>query len=175
MIRKLNKREKLAVYAAAAVVTVFLAANLVVAPLQARQQRLERTVQAKREALREMRTLQEEFEQLQGRTASLEARFKTRPKGFTLFSMLDRLAGEAGVKDRIAYMKPSSSPHKSGNYTVSLVEMKLQGVTLKQVADYLYRVETDPQEVYVRRLSITRAGKDQPVIDAVLQVETLTL
>jgi len=84
---------------------------------------------------------------------------------------LDQLAGEAGIKDHIAYMKPSKSRPKNSPYNLSMVELKLQGISIKQLTPYLYMVETSKNMVFIRRISITKTGKEG-MIDAILQVET---
>ncbi len=50
--------------------------------------------------------------------------------------------------------------------------MKLQGLSMKQLSPYLYKVETSKNSVFVRRLSITKKGKEEGFIDVILQVET---
>ena len=173
--RKLNKREKYAVSAAGLVVAAFIVFNLVLNPLMEKQQRLRRSVQAKESMLQELLVLTAQYESIRNRSDSVRQRYTRRQKGFTLFSFLDQLAGQVGVKDRIAYMKPSTSAAKDRPYVISMVEMKLQGVTLQQVSAYLYNVETSENDVFVRRLSISRTGKDDTRIDAVLQVEAFII
>jgi len=50
--------------------------------------------------------------------------------------------------------------------------MKLQGLTLQQLTSYLHMVETSKNMVNIKRLSISKTGKIENLIDAVLQVET---
>ena len=101
-------------------------------------------------------------------------RIAAQKKGFTLFSFLDRIAGETRLKDRIAYMKPSTSSPKDSPYKISLVEMKLQAITLEQLVLYLHKVETDANAIHIKRISIVRAGKDQDHINAVMEIESFT-
>jgi general secretion pathway protein M len=70
-------------------------------------------------------------------------------------------------------MKPSTTTQKNGFHKISQVEMKLQGLTLKQLTTYLHMVETSKNMVYINKLSILKTGKDKGLIDAVLQAETL--
>jgi len=53
--------------------------------------------------------------------------------------------------------------------------MKLQMISMEQLITYLHAVETSPNMVNVRRLSISRAGKDKGVIDAVMEFETVDM
>ena len=78
----------------------------------------------------------------------------------------NRIIGLAGWGDR---------DEKDGPYKLSLVEMKLQGVNLEQLSGYLYRIETSPNMVAVKRLSVTKTGKAAEMLTAVLQVETLEI
>jgi general secretion pathway protein M len=169
---KLNKREQIAVSVAAVVVLIFLVAQFIVAPYKEKQERLARSLQTKTEALREMKALKAQYEALTEKARMSKVRFDRREQGFTLFSFLDRLASETGVKDHITYMKPSKVDDEDTPYRISLVEMKLQDITMKQLTPYLHKVETSKNVVFIRRMSITRTGRDEALIDAVLQVET---
>lgn len=175
MIGKLNKRERIAVSAAIVVVLVFVVFQFIATPYREKQDRLARSLHAKTEALKEMKTLEAEYEALTEKARMSKVKFARRDRGFTLFSFLDRLASEAGVKDHITYMKPSRVDDKDSPYRISLVEMKLQDITMKQLTPYLHKVETSPNVIFIRRMSITRTGRDDAgggLIDAVLQVET---
>jgi general secretion pathway protein M len=172
VISKLNKRERIAVSIAAVVVLAFIMFQFVVVPYQEKQARLARSLEAKAEALEEMKALKGQYDALTQKARMSKVRFDKREQGFTLFSFLDRLASETGVKDHITYMKPSKIDDKDAPYRISLVEMKLQDITMKQLTPYLHKVETSENVVFIRRMSITRTGRDEGLIDAVLQVET---
>ena len=53
--------------------------------------------------------------------------------------------------------------------------MKLQGIDLKQLTTYLYRVETSRNMVFIKRLSVSKPEKGEATINAVLNVETYEL
>ena len=94
-----------------------------------------------------------------------------RKKGFTLYSFLERAAGEAEVKDHIKYIKPSASKGK-GPYKESMIEMELNAITLNQLVGYLYRIESPENVMKIKRISITENKKGPGYIDAILQVLT---
>ena len=104
-----------------------------------------------------------------------EALFNQREKGFNLFSFLDKLAGETGLKDKIIYMKPSTSISKDRKHKTSMVEMKLQAINLKHLTTYLYHVETSKNMVFITRVSISKTDKDKGVVNTVLNVVTLEI
>lgn len=170
-INRFSKRERYAVFAAAAFLCIFILIEFMITPFMERRDRVERMLQTKRDTVRQMRVMKSEYESLAEQNTSFKRYFADRPEGFTLFSFLDQLAGEADVKDNIAYMKPSKSRPKNSPFNVSLVELKLQGINMKQLTPYLHKVETSKYMVFIRRISIAKTGKEG-LIDAVLQVET---
>ncbi|QTA93227.1 type II secretion system protein GspM [Desulfonema magnum] len=172
---KLNKREKYTVFAGGAFVCLFILLQFIVFPFMEKKERLERNLLSKTKTLEEMRALQSEYNVLTKQAELSKIRFARKKKGFTLFSFLDRLAGEAGIKDNIAYMKPSKSDKKDSPFKLSLVEMKLQGINLKQLTPYLHKIETSENSVFIRKISITKKGKEKGFINAVLQVETFEI
>ena len=50
--------------------------------------------------------------------------------------------------------------------------MKLENITMEQLATYLYKVETSKNIVLVKRLSITKDSKTAGFINVVMQLET---
>jgi general secretion pathway protein M len=53
--------------------------------------------------------------------------------------------------------------------------MKLDAITLEQLTNYLYKIETSKNMVEVKKISISKKDKKQRLINAVLQVETYEL
>lgn len=169
---KLAKREKYLVTMAACALGLFLIFELLVFPFFEERDRLRRGIEAKKEALEEMAALRAEYQSYESSASGLEQRLDRRRREFTLFSFLDRAAGNADIKDQIKSMKPSASEGK-GPYKESMVEMKLEMVTLKQLLDYLYRIELPEQVIQVKRISIKKNKKELGYLDAILQVLTL--
>ena len=172
MTKKLARREKYSIYALSGVICLFVVFQFIVFPFLDKKERLERTLQAKTDILEKMTALQSEYNTIKKRTELSKSRFAKRDTGFTLFSFLDKLTGKAGIKNHVTYMKPSTSVQKNSSFKISQVEMKLQGLTLQQLTSYLHMVETSKNMVNIKRLSISKTGKIENLIDAVLQVET---
>ena len=171
MLRKLSNREKYSTYAAFAGLVIFIFFQFICFPAMDKRDRLKSAFKAKIQMLEDMQTLKAEYRDLGERAKQLKAQFLKREKGFTLFSFLDKLARDVGVKNNIAYMKPSRNVQKNRSIKVSSVEMKIQAIGLSKLADYLYKAETSQNMVVIRRASITKKGKTG--IDAVLQVEAM--
>jgi len=173
MAVKISNREKYFLVAAGGFIILFALVQLVVSPMLENRQRLERALQVKTSMLEELTVLTGRFDSIRTETDRVKSRFENRKEGFTLFSFLDRLAGEVAVKSQIVYMKPSRTDIKKSPYKLSSVEMKLQGVTLDKLMSYLYRIETSPNMVRIRRISISREGKQNQMLTAVLQAESV--
>lgn len=172
MALKLSKRDRYALFLGAGVVFLFVLVQFLVLPVMEKQKRLHRILAAKTESLAKMQALKAEYDSALKKAAVSKERFVQRAKDFTLFSFLDALAGETGLKDKIIYMKPSTILAKDKSHKTSVVEMKLQGIDLKQLSTYLYRIETSRNMVFIKRLSISKSDKEKSVISAILNAET---
>jgi len=175
IFKNLNKRERLGIMLAIGVTAIFLIAVFIVEPLLARAANVRNSLQAKADMLVEMQQWQSEYLALTQETKISKSRFQSRQKGFTLFSFLDRLAGSSGIKDRISYMKPSKTVQKNSPYKISRVEMKVEAITLEQLTNYLYGVETSKNMVDIKKISISKNDKKQGLLTAILQVETVEI
>ena len=51
--------------------------------------------------------------------------------------------------------------------------MKLEGITLKQLVKYLYRIESPKDVIFIKRISIKENRKESGLLDVVLNVLTL--
>jgi general secretion pathway protein M len=169
---KLAKREKYLVALAAGALVVFLLFQFVVFPFFDEKDRLDKGIQIKEDALKQMMMMSARYKAHQSGSESIQDLLSRREKGFTLFSFLDQGAGQAGVKEYIKYMKPSAS-EGTGPYTESMVEMKLEGITLKQLVEYLFRIESPKNLVTIKRISIKENKRESGYLDAVLQVLTV--
>lgn len=168
---KLAKREK---YLLALTIAFVLVASLVqffVLPFFDDLERMKRGVESKEAGLTEIVKLRAEYLAMQENSSGVAQLLAKRPKSFTLFSFLEKAAGEAEVKEYIKYMKPSVSSDK-GPFKESLVEMKLENITLMQFVGYLQRIESPENVVSVKRVSIQHNKKEDGFLDAILQILT---
>lgn len=170
---QLAKREKYLVSLAVAVIVLALVIQLVLGPFFAKRERYRNNITVKQNNLQQMATLRREYLLLQQDSNTLSQRLLSRPQNFTLFSFLEQAAGQAGVKDNIKSMKPSAATGK-GPFKESLVEMKLERITLGQLVSYLQLIESPENLVSLKRISIQANKKETQFLDAVMQVLTFT-
>ena len=170
--KNMTQRERYAVYLAASAVFLFIVIQFIIYPYIGARETLNRRYLQKARDLEEIHQLKSEYEVLDKAASLSSIDFSKRDKGFTLFSFLDKLSGECGIKDHITYMKPTSSALKGQSYKISQVELKIKSINLKQLTDYLYGVETSRNVMFVKRISIDQSSKPEGYIDVVMQVET---
>ena len=145
--------------------------QFLIIPFYEKKERLENGGRVKAKVLEEISALSAEYQTYKKSSQGINHILERRKRGFTLFSFLERTAGETEVKDHIKYMKPSDL-QSTGPYKEAMVEMKLEGITLKQLTGYLYSVELSKDAIYIKRMSIKENKKQSGYLDAVLQVVT---
>lgn len=172
MAIQLGRREKKSLYILAGFLIIYSIFSYIITPVYESRIKSRKTLKARTDDLSKMVALQAEYNALKKHSEQSKQLIAKRDNSFTLFSFLEELARKAEVKDNISYMKPSVADQKETNLKLSIVEMKLQSITLSQLTQFLYNVETSEKSVYVKRLSVTKDKKDD-TISTVLQVETV--
>ena len=171
----LQRREKVILAGVGIFLGLFIIAQLTIFPILNKRNLLRRQMVSQTKALQEMQILQADYKVLNKNAHNKEAQLKNRPQGFTLFSFLDTLAGKSNIKPRIASMKPSTTNLKNSPYTLSTVEMKIDGLTMEQLVTFLHGIESSPNLIWIKRIAISRGDKEEDLINTVLQVETFQL
>jgi len=169
---RLRRREKILVSLAACCIAVFVMFQFIIFPFFDRREVIGRGIAAKRDGLKEIVRLRSEYESYKRGADGIQRYLRSRMKSFTLFSFLEQAAGKARVKDHIKYMKPSAS-RSNGRFKESMVEMKLDKISLEQLVDYLYLIESPENVVSIKRISIKDSRSAPGYLDAVMQVLTI--
>ncbi|HPC03320.1 MAG TPA: type II secretion system protein GspM [Syntrophales bacterium] len=173
---RMSRRETLAVGIGGTLLVLFLVFQGIVFPIMEKRENTERSIRRYEETLREMQGLRKEFEALRAREAVVRKALDARDRGFTLFSYLENVAGRAGIKDRIQYMKPSETMDAQGSgYEESTVEMRVEGVSLEKLAEFLFYLEDGDRLVRVRRISIREGKRESGELAVLVQVVTYRL
>ena len=168
---KFAQREKYFISTAAVFIGIFCLFQFLIFPFFEAKRKIQRGVSAKEDGLNEIIKLSSEYNRYRRSSQGIQQVIAKRRKGFTLFSFLENKAGEAGIKTYIKYMKPSISSG-TGPYKESLVEMKLEEITLQNLIGYLYRIESQNKVVRIKRMSIKENKKKSGHLDAILQIVT---
>src|SRR2546425_6545085 len=150
--QNLQSRERLFIGGAGAALVLFLIFKLTIDPLFKYSAELDRQIGTARRQLNEMRTMQQDYQRQRSVIDSINSQLKKQPN-FAIFSRLEELAGQTGIRSKIVHMKPTvSAPNEV--YNEESVEVKVEGVTLEQLVQYLYQVESSPQLLKIKRLEM---------------------
>jgi len=126
---------------------------------------------ASEKALRELSVLGADYVVLRARSEKIKRLIERRPPGFALYSYLEKQADQAAVKTNIRSMNPLKSS-SAGVYEETTVEMKLDKVTMKQLVDFLYLVESREEMIRIRRASIYKMKESPEYLSVLIQVIT---
>ena len=157
VLDQLSPRERWLVGAVGGLFAVLLLLLAVVSPLRAALERGRERAAAAEQQLTVALALRRELDEVQGRLAHVEQRIREGPRG-NLFTTLESLARESAVK--VDSMQPQTVPGDAA-YRETKVEVKLEGVSLAQLSNYLHRIESAPQLLSVKSLRI-RTRSDKP-------------
>jgi len=173
-VDNLDAREKRVLFGGTLFVLCFFVVQLIIIPFWNARTNLEVSIERKSAELIKIKQLQEEHQRLKVQEGGIRAKIMERPRGFTLFTFLDKQVTKAQVKKQIKYMKPSTM-EGDDNLNESTVEMKLQRTTLKELVSFILLVESEENVVSIRRISIQESGGEQGYLDVILQIRTFEL
>ncbi len=165
---QLSQREKIAVTIAGVCLVFFVLAQFGVFPLLDNRKRAVRSLAAKQRQLAEMQEMSQRYASFSKKNDSIAELLQQRAAGFSLFSFLEKNAAKSKVKDHISYMKPSELTSKL--LKQSMVEMKLQAVSIKQLVHFLKMTESPHNLVGIRRIAIQQNAKEKGALDIIMQI-----
>jgi general secretion pathway protein M len=162
---RLEARERMFVGIGVVFLACFFLLQFVVSPYLQARQRLAGSLSNKKADLEKIVQLQKEYLRLAGGTD-----FTGRPAGFSLFSFVEEQAVHAKIKQQILSMKPTTV-ETDDHAQESIVEMKLQKITLGQLVGFLKLIESPDKAVVVRHISIQESG--ETYLDVIMQIVTV--
>ena len=154
---------------------LFIIIQGVISPILDHHAQLEQNLIKAKQDLEEIALLQAEYKQLTIQAEQTKTQIGMRDKNFSLLSFLNDTAAQTGLKNKIVNMKPSTSNRNSSSLLTESVEMKLTDVNLEQLLAFLYRLETSPNLVTIRQISITKEDRKEGMVESILEVETFKL
>ena len=168
---QLTKSQKQIVIAGLVFVAAALLVQFAVFPYFEARQKVSGAIAGTERALRELATLGAEYGVLRRRSEEIRRVIEQRPPGFALFSYLEKRAGDAGMKTNIKSINPLKSVPAEA-YEETAAEMRLDKLTMKQLTDFLYLVESREDLVRVRKLSVGKMKESPEYLSVLLQVFT---
>jgi general secretion pathway protein M len=173
-IDRLEKREKWILLFGIFFVTGFIVLQAIVLPYMEARKTMTRSLSRNESELVDIELLRQEYLDLKSRQGDIEKRLAERTPGFSLFSFLEEQAAATKVKNRVTYMKPTANEIDEG-FNESIVEMKMERVTLDQLVAFLVKIESEEKIVSIQRISIQENGQEDGLLDSVLSIKTFEL
>jgi len=167
--QQMSQRERMIVAVGGVVIGLSLLFVLVVDPLLATYDRLERQETRKQKDLAELAALSRDYAVKRDRLTKAEHRLPNPDSRFSLLTFIEETASTAQVRDRIASMQPQVQTLSEG-YEETAVDLRLEGVQLPELLALLVAIDRAPYDLQVRHLKI-RPKFDNPVnLDATVRV-----
>ena len=170
-IDRLEKRERYILLFGVFFVTGFVVFQTMLMPYMEARNTMQRSLSRNESELADIELLRKEYLELKSRQGDIEKKLINRTPGFSLFSFLEEQAAVTNVKDRVTYMKPTANEIDEG-FNESIVEMKMEKVTLDQLVSFLLKIESEEKIVSVQRISIQENGQEDGLLDTVLSIKT---
>lgn len=168
---KLDEKQRMLVAAAVALVLLVLILQLAVVPFWKAKTKLTKSLKVNQKKLEEISMLDAEFTAQEGAMAKIKSAMSARGADFTLFAHLERKAAQANVRGRIKQMN-SSTGAKSISLEESVIDMKLEKITIKQLTDFLYYVESPADLVRIKKITVSKMKESPEYLTAQLQISS---
>ena len=166
-----SQRERLIVSAGGAMVAAALIFLLIIDPLMATIDKLDRQARRKAKDSQELALVAQEYVIKQARIAKLEQRMPSPPAQFSLLAFIEEATTATQIRDRIVGLQPQA-PIVIQGYQETAVDLRLDGVSLPQLLALLVAIEHAPYDVQVHHLQM-KPKYDNPVnLDATLKIVT---
>ncbi len=143
---KLEERDKKTLMFGGAAAVVIVLSALVVAPVSADLARKRDLIPKKQKDLAEIRVLRDQYREIQQRLQQAQA---AAAKRGPLLTELENITRRANLTSRIVSLKPQAGV-QTETFRESVVEIKLENITLYDVVNYVNLIEKD--SIRIRKL-----------------------
>lgn len=151
-------REKILLRVLGAVLGVILLYNVIYLPFTGLGAGLDDRVAARQQQLLEVRAMMRSYARLKRDLATAETR-TVHSQNFSLFSIIEQTLSKSVGREKIGSITPSDHA-VPGGYQEFTVDLKLAGLSLAQIVDVLYGVQTLPMPVTVSNLHVRQRAQD---------------
>jgi general secretion pathway protein M len=156
------------------VVIVLLVLQFVILPFLASKRSAQQAINTNEKTLADMMLLAAEYQGLRIKAEKIQQVLARRPQDFNLFSHLEKMAGAAGIKSTIKSISAAKGTI-SGPYEEQPVEIRLEKVTLKQLTDFLYLIESPQDLIRIKTIAITKMKESPEYLATQILVVTYQL
>ena len=172
---KIRKREMALLLFGGVLVIVLLYYLTVISPALSKEKSLIKRIEKKTADLAQIIELKSQWGKFKANKTRAEKTLAARGKTFSLLSFLEGVSREAGIDDKIQYMKPLAFHDDSGPMKPAGIEMNLDNIDIEQLVTLLYKIEGAGKLLNIKRIKIQRTSiKKIQTLKVTLQVNTYT-
>jgi type II secretory pathway component PulM len=157
---RLESREKLLVRIAGGLLAIFLAYNLIYQPIVGLRAGLSDRVAARQRELVEVRAMTRTYLRLKSELAVARKRTVPGSKDFSLFSVVEKALTDSVGHDKLGSITPGVDRKVADGMVEYRVDLQLTNLSLSQLVDALYGLQTLPVPVGVSTIHIKRRFQD---------------
>jgi len=168
MIR-LTRREKLLAVALAIFAGGLALFTFAVKPAIERTETLRRVISEKQDELQKLHAASSEYIFLRDSLDNLRAKVASQKKGFELLPFLESLIREHGLAKKVATMKQQVL-QLGPSHSETIVEVRLENLTLKQLIDFLRKVESSEVLARTKSLYVKKNLTNPDLLDSVVEI-----
>jgi hypothetical protein len=171
MIR-LTHREKSLVVAVVALISAWLLFAFAVKPAIERTETLTRVIAEKQDELQKLRARSNEYIFLRDSLSNLHRKVASQEQEFELLPFLESLIRECGLVKKVATMKQQVSQLEP-KYYETIVEIRLESLTLRQLVDFFWKVESSEVLARIKSLYIKKNLTNTDLLDSVVEIHNI--
>ena len=133
--------------------------------------KLEGKIAKKRVEVEKITRLREQYMVAHKQLTDIKKKLDQMEKGFSVLSFIEDLANKEEIRENIGSMKPKKIP-LNDDYDESIVELKMDNVSLSELIDFIYKIENSGHLLKVKRLRIKTRYDNRDLLNVTLQVTT---
>jgi general secretion pathway protein M len=143
-------------------------------PLLQRMDVLDRLIPKKRQELEQLARLREEYDRLNRRVAVVDRQVESASPDFSLLAFVEATVLERVGRGYLAGIRPQPGLPFEG-YEETVVEVRLEKVSLGQVVAFLSGLEASPRRLRVKGVEVKGRFKAEEQLDAKIDVAAYQL
>ncbi len=163
---KLESRDKRTLIFGGIAAAVILLYVFVVSPLTADLSRKRELIPKKEHDLAEMRVLREQYLDMQQRLQQAQA---AAAKRGPLLTDIENITKRTNLSSKMVSLKPQAGV-QAAEFTESIVEIKLDNITLYDIVNYVYQLEQDG--LRIKKLNFKPRFDNPKVLSATILVSS---
>jgi len=174
-MKKLAAREKILIVAAAIGLMAALFYAYVMSPAIDELKKLDAKIPYMERQYRAVRRISDRCEQINSLISKVQDKLDKREGNFQPRAFLDKLAKQVGMdKGQLKEIKPIKSTIENDVYKEERFGVKLKKINIKDLVNYLYKIESSEYLLTVRELRIDPDKREPNLLNAKFEVSTFT-